>query len=82
MKVVELFEFIIQYLRENDSEGKVVREVVYQVKFLETVLRLKSMREFGLVVLSKKERARIVEFLVKAKGVMSGHCDHKEGENK
>jgi hypothetical protein len=56
-------------------------EVVFQVKFLETVLKLKSMREFGLVVLSKKERARVVEFLVKAKGVMSGQCDHKEGEN-
>ncbi len=25
VKVVELFEYIIQYLRENDTEGRVVK---------------------------------------------------------
>lgn len=60
VKIAELFEFVNEYLRENDSEGKVVKEVVFQVKFLDTVLRLKSMKEFSLAILSKKERTRIV----------------------
>lgn len=60
VKIAELFEFVNEYLRENDSEGKMVKEVVFQVKFLDTVLRLKSMKEFSLAILSKKERTRIV----------------------
>lgn len=70
VKIVGVFEFIIRYLRENDGESKVVGEVIYQVKFMETVLKLKNMREFNLSILSKKERNKICDFLKTAKDII------------
>ena len=64
---MNVFEYIIGYLRESDNEGRVVKEVVYQIKLLETILKLKNMREFNLMVLSKKEKTKIIDFLLSTK---------------
>jgi len=34
IKIIDLFNFIENYLRENDDEGKVVKEIVFQIKFM------------------------------------------------
>lgn len=44
-----------------------MKEVVYQIKLLETILKLNNMRDFNLMVLSKKEKSKIVEFLLSTK---------------
>lgn len=67
VKIITVFEYIIGYLRESDDEGKVVKEIVYQIKLLETILKLKNMKEFNLTILTKKEKQQIVNFLLQAK---------------
>lgn len=77
VKIVNVFEYIIGYLRESDNEGRVVKEVVYQIKLLETILKLKNMREFNLMVLSKKEKNKIIDFLLSTKKYIVSNSNNK-----
>lgn len=70
VRIVAVFQFIINYLRLNDIQGKIVKEIAFQVKFMDTILRLKNMKDFNLSILSKKERSRIVDFLKNSKELM------------
>ncbi len=64
-------------MKLNDTEGKIVKEIAFQVKFLDTILRLKNMKEFNLSILSKKERSKIVDYLKKSKEFMGIYVEKK-----
>ena len=42
-------------------------EVTYMIKFFEIVLNLPAMKETGLIILTKKEKLRIYEFIMNLK---------------
>ena len=71
LKIVEVFKFIVEYLKSNEKRDESRIEYGFMVKFLQIVLSIPTMQDISLNILTKKQRERIALFLEECKAVLS-----------
>jgi hypothetical protein len=68
--VVEVFKFVLEYLKKEEKPEECRIECGFMIKFLQTVLSIPTMQDISLNILTKKQRERIAQFFEDCKAIL------------